>query len=365
LSKNIDAWSLGLNTLNGYSFRDSIGVETNNYHVNSFDYYFNENGIKIEGELGFGKYNNLDFGLALISKIKMPKKYTVLPVDIEYFRISPNFYNNNSEILNTSINDNLSADPTQGGVLQQNGSAILGVGSLANNRTGGSFNSEFELGKLKVNFGQTISKEIERLTSAVTYGHAINGVTQSEFYRWQYVNNVGPYGRWSKIFRGVYETVQIDNIRNGEIAFDKFFNSFDVQVKMEYIFNKRKSFFFYLGSLNSVQKNLSLFTVLNESAYIRQYVHQLENYTSLTNRTILTSYFGVERVIANYETDIDDITFMPRNQTAIGIGLGLDVVLNKHTSLYLRHRYFTYEDKNFVLDNNSGHETTLEIKVNF
>jgi opacity protein-like surface antigen len=73
----------------------------------------------------------------------------------------------------------------------------------------------------------------------------------------------------------------------------------------------------------------------------------------------------VERVVGNYQTDIDDMSFMPRNQTALGIGLGLDIALNKNTSLYLRHRYFTYEDVNFVLDNNSGHETTLEIKVNF
>ena len=56
---------------------------------------------------------------------------------------------------------------------------------------------------------------------------------------------------------------------------------------------------------------------------------------------------------------------MPRNQTALGVGLGLDIALNNNTSLYLRHRYFNHKDKNFVLDNNKGHETTLEIKVNF
>lgn len=365
LSKTINDWNLGLNSLNGYSYRDSIGVETNNYQVHSLDYDFNKSGFSFVGEIGLGMYNDLDPGLAIISKLKTPKRYTFLPFDIEYFRISSNFYNNNSEILNSSINDGISANPSEGGVLQQNGSAILGVGGLANNRTGVSINSEFEIGKLKFNFGQTIAKEIDRLTSAVTYGHTVNGLTQSEFYRWQYVSNVGPYGRWSKIFRGIYETVQIDNVRDGQIAFDKYFNSLDFQAKMEYMFNKRKSYFFYLGSFNSVQEKLSLFTVLNESAYIRQYVHQFENYTSLTDRTALTTYLGVERVLGNYQTDIDDMSFMPRNQTALGIGLGLDIALNKNTSLYLRHRYFTYEDVNFVLDNNSGHETTLEIKVNF
>jgi hypothetical protein len=33
--------------------------------------------------------------------------------------------------------------------------------------------------------------------------------------------------------------------------------------------------------------------------------------------------------------------------------------------LYLRHRYFSFEDRNFQLDNNNGHETTLELKVTF
>jgi hypothetical protein len=365
LSKTVEQWNLGLNSLNGYSYRDSIGLEINNYQVHSLDYDFTKHGFSFIGEIGIGKYNDLDRGLAIISKMKTPKKYTFLPFDIEYFRVSSNFYNNNSEILNSSINDGISADPNQGGVLQQNGSAILGVGGLANNRTGVSINSEFEIGKLKFNFGQTIAKEIDRLTSLVTYGHTVNGLTQSEFYRWQYVSNVGPYGRWSKVFRGIYETVKIDNLENGEIAFDKHFNSFDFQTKMEYVFNKRKSYFFYLASFNSVQDKLSFFTVLNESAYIRQYVHQFENYTSLTDKTTLTSYFGVERVLGNYQTDIDDDSFMPRNQTALGIGLGLDIALNKNTSLFLRHRYFTYEDVNFVLENNSGHETTLEIKVNF
>jgi opacity protein-like surface antigen len=56
---------------------------------------------------------------------------------------------------------------------------------------------------------------------------------------------------------------------------------------------------------------------------------------------------------------------MPRFQTTLGVGLGVDYSLSKNTALYLRHRYFSFEDRNFVLDNNNGHETTLEIKVTF
>ena len=113
------------------------------------------------------------------------------------------------------------------------------------------------------------------------------------------------------------------------------------------------------------QSMFSPFVVLTEDAYIRQYVHEFENYLSLSSRTILTSYLGIERVIGNYETDINYNTFMPRFQTTLGVGLGIDYNLSRNTALYLRHRYFSFEDRNFQLDNNNGHETTLELKVTF
>ena len=105
--------------------------------------------------------------------------------------------------------------------------------------------------------------------------------------------------------------------------------------------------------------------VFNEDAYIRHYSHQLENYLGINKRLTFTNYLGLERVIGNYETDISDITFMPRNQTVLGVGIGFDYLLSKSTAIYLKHRYFSFEDKNFVLDNTSGHETTVELKVNF
>ena len=54
---------------------------------------------------------------------------------------------------------------------------------------------------------------------------------------------------------------------------------------------------------------------------------------------------------------------MPRFQTTLGVGLGIDYNLSRNTALYLRHRYFSFEDRNFQLDNNNGHETTLELKT--
>lgn len=357
--------SFGLNSLSGYSYADSLAYETDNYFLHSLNYNIKLKRINLIGELGISKYNDLNSDIVAVAKIQTDKSLTYLPIDIEYFYVGRNVYNKNSEIINTSINDN-PIDPAEGGVLQQNGSAMLGVGQLANNRTGVSFNTEFEIRKFKFNFGQTISKELERLTSNLTYGRTINSVTFSEFYRWQYLNNIGPYGRISKVFRGVYETVSLDNREEGVIAFDKHFNSVDLQAKYKYtVFQQNKSYLFYLGSFKSAQKKFSPMVVFNEDAYIRHYSHQLENYLGINKRLTFTNYLGVERVIGNYETDISDITFMPRNQTVLGVGIGFDYLLSKSTAIYVKHRYFSFEDKNFVLDNTNGHETTVELKVNF
>lgn len=365
LTKILDKGDISFNTVSGYAYLDSTGIDMNTYELHSFDYLYKSKNLVFVGELGLSKFNNLDYDVALVAKFKTSQELTLLPFDIEYFYIGKNVYNNSSEILNTSIEDSQPTDPSQGGVLSQNGSAMLGVGSLANNRTGLSINTEFSIKKLKVNLGQTVSKELERITSKLTFGRKVNSLTLSEFYRWEYPSTVGPYSRLSKVFRGVYETVELDNVRQGQISEDKFFNSVELQAKYEFRFKKFNSYCFYLGSFNSAQPKFSPFVVLNEDAYIRHYVHEFESYLSMNARTILTTYVGVERIIGNYQTDLNDETFMPRFQTGIGIGMGLDYSLSKTTALYLRHRYFSFEDRNFVLDNNNGHETTLEIKVTF
>ena len=196
----------------------------------------------------------------------------------------------------------------------------------------------------------------------MTYGKTINGVTLSEFYRWQYASNLGPYSRLNKFYRGVYETVNLDqNQLNGNLCF----NSLDFQIKHHHHLGKHKYYVYYLGNYNTAQQKLSPFVVLDERALIRQYSHQLETYFQYNSKLIFSTYLGWERVIGNYVTDTNDETFMPRNQETKALGLGIDYKLSDKTSLYFRSRYFSFEDTNFILDESDGLETTLEIKVNF
>ena len=98
---------------------------------------------------------------------------------------------------------------------------------------------------------------------------------------------------------------------------------------------------------------------------MRYYSHQLESYYKLHPKVILSQYLGWERVIANYDTEVDIESNRPRNQEGFAFGLGIDYLLAKNTAIYLRHRYFTFKDRNFALDQFAGHETTLELKIIF
>jgi hypothetical protein len=120
-----------------------------------------------------------------------------------------------------------------------------------------------------------------------------------------------------------------------------------------------------LGSYNSAQSFASPITVFNEDAYIRQYSHQLEAYYNLTSDFLLTFYGGIERIIGNYSTQVDLESKRPLNQTNSALGIGFDYMIAKNTGLYLRHRWFKFNDSSWANDNFSGHETTLELKIFF
>ena len=98
---------------------------------------------------------------------------------------------------------------------------------------------------------------------------------------------------------------------------------------------------------------------------MRSYSSELEFYYCLTDKVNLSSYLGYERSIANFLTDIDEVSRRPRNQTGRGLGMGIDISLGRNSRLYLRHRWFDFEDRSFADDRFNGTETVLEIKTSF
>ncbi len=370
--KSIDKHKLSLNSLSRRTFLDELTSMPINQHVVTFDADLIFKKWSLAGEIGVAQYMDLPPGEMFTLKIRTDKVLTKIPLQLHVFRISPNAMNNNSEVINTSVTDLESASaggaPIIGanGVLQQNGSAMIGISQMANNRQGISLNGDFKLGTLKGALAVGVAKEIENINREVTFGYSINGLTMARFWRWGFPANVGPYGRKSVLFRSVFQSVILtDTGDNGEVINDKHFSNIELQLKHRTKLFGRNLHAFYLGAYNSVQSKFSPITVFTEAAYIRQYSHQLELYYSLTPEFVVTLYSGWERIIGNYDTRVDLDSKRPLNQSNIGLGMGFDFMIAKNTGLYFRHRWFTFEDRSFVQDNFRGYESTIELKIFF
>jgi hypothetical protein len=367
---------LSLNTFSRRTYSDLKATLPVDNQVHTAEFFLDFKKASLSGELGAGRYQDVyqdkGFGSMASLKLNLAKSLTRIPFELHAFRISPNVVNNNSEFVNTSVAEATSAaSGTQlivgsNGVLQQTGSAMLGIGQMANNRMGINLNADIPIGNLNIIVGNGIAKEIERKNNQITYGHLINGLTMSRFYPWSFPSNVGPYNHLSVLYRGVFETVYLTDLSpNGQVVNDKYFNNIEAQVKYKFDLFKRPWYVFYLGSYNSVQTFFAPVTVFTEKAYLRYYAHQLENYYTIHPKLVLAQYLGWERVIGNYDTQVDIQTRRPRNQEGWALGFGLDYLMAKNTALYLRHRYFKFEDRAFTLDRFAGHESTLELKIFF
>lgn len=370
--KKIDKHTISLNTFNRKTYLDQLASVPLNNNILTSEFDLNFTGLNINGEIGAGRYHELDPGEMISLKLDFDKKLTKIPFELHYYRISPNVINNNSEFVNTSVND-LQSAATGGqvliganGVLQQSGSAMMGIGQMANNRQGLNINSEFKIGDLSVALGTGVAKEIINKNSEITFGYAVNGLTMARFWRWTFPSNVGPYNRKTVLFRNVTQSVYLTDLSDqGEVVNDKYFNNIEAQLKYKFMLFGKPFHTFYLGAYNSVQTNFSPTTVFTEDAYVRFYSNQLEGYYSLTDDFILALYAGWERIIGNYSTQVNIDTQRPMNQENIGLGLGFDFMIAKNTGLYFRHRWFSFDDRSYPLDNFGGHETTLELKLYF
>lgn len=374
--KTFDKNRISINSFNRTTYSDLKAMDPIQNRIFTSEFYIEQKKFNLSGEIGGGKYKDIyqDLGIGeMISmKLNLKKSLTKIPLELHYYRISPNVVNNNGEFVNTSVNETTSAAAGTNmviganGVLQQNGSAMLGMGQMANNRQGFNLNAEFKIRDAIISVGNGIAKEIENKNKTLTYGHAVNGLTMSRFWRWSFPSNVGPYNSTSVLFRNVFRSVNLTDVNDqGEVVKDKYFNNIEAQVKYKFNFLDRPWHLFYLGSYNSIQPKFSPVTVFNEEAYIRLYSHQLEGYYRIHPKVILCQYLGWERIIGNYQTQVNIETERPLNQENLAIGFGIDYSMAKNTALYLRHRYYRFEDRSFELNQFAGHETTLELKIIF
>lgn len=391
--------SISLNSYTSLSRVDSLGSGTAQFEVHSAEFSFKKFGFGLLGEFGVGAYRSPTYSQkwdnGLMVDLVFPKKITYFPLILRYYRIGKGFVNRNAAFSNSSIREvNDGYRGQTAAVIGPFGGGMGSVGDLQNNRQGANFNYEMKFGKLKVIVGNEFSQEIDLLpsSSTISYGH-LNGLSWSRLTGYFPIYGLsGPYQRLGTYYRGVYEVVHQKDLVGGLPQYKRNYNSLEVQLKYKTKIFGKDLYFFNLNQFNSVQNTFSAIPVFNENAYIRQQTHEFDLYYNITRNMTIDLYYGMEFVKGNKYTDIDtnwvDVktvnnaevytagaknpllvqiapSMKPRDQVMNVFGYGFDFQLSASANLYVRHRFFTYEDKNFAADKYKGNELTFELKLFF
>ncbi len=365
---------VAINGISARNFTDSLAEEDFGSNVITMEFLLKLNNHSFKGELGMGNYfsplHDLKPGELIQLKYNTPVIFEKLSFEGTYYRISPRVVNNAALYWNTTIREYSTNDIPAGSVgssslLVPFASSMTRLGQFTNNRTGFNLNFQWEGKQWKWNGGLGSGAEIEKTVGSISVGNPVNQFTRSRFWRWNFPANVGPYNRYSDIYRDVYQTVHLSDDSSGVTLYKKYFNNAELQVKHHRMLGNHDCYVFGLFQANSCGREWSPITVTTEKAYIRQYSAELEAYCRLSQRVMVNAYGGFERTIGNYLTDINEETFRPLNQQGIGWGLGVDIDLGKNARLYIRDRYFSFEDTSFPLDRFKGNEWTVELKAFF
>lgn len=376
LKKNLKGSNyVSLNTFNNFNRSDSIQSKNDvQWNIFTTEFSFKYKGIGLNGEVGAGRYVSPNYpenwSEGIIFNLTIPKKYTFIPLDLRYFQIGKSFTSNVANFNNTTIQEVYTGfQGTLGAnVLTPFGPSLDNVGDLANNRRGGALNTNFKVWKFAVSTGTQISAEMELLPNGrvINYGHRINSLLWSRLPGVFPLNGMfGPNGRVGTYYRGAYERVSLsDTAADGTAQFRRFYNAFDFQVKLKEKLFGKDIYANYLGTFSSVQKQFSAIPKFDNTAYIRAAYHEMDVYYQLHKNFILTLYGGMEFIKGNQKTDLGTNN-LPRDQVGKAVGVGFDFTLSSSTTLYLRQRWFSFEDKNFATEKFSGNEGTLELKIMF
>ena len=381
-------FKVAYNYLSSWADTDSLGGERRNYFIHTFEFDKKWEKIQVQMELGIGNYkdpiNKLGHGEAILLNVKTAKTLKV-PINMQLYRISPQFVNVTGNFLNTSVLDvfpNVEGVGTTVRTPYQ--SPIVGLGYPVNNRQGISINADLSLGQLKLNGGIGVFAEIDTSYSALSYIHNVNSQTLSRIY--VFAQNWGPYNALNSTYRGVFENVNIiDTSFAGLTNFKKFFNTIEFQAKYNNKIFGKNYYLFCLTRFNTCQKDFSFFPKIGKQALISQFSEEIDFSIELSEKSALVLSYGIEKILGNSSTDKGDSpqatstnTFFEmlgfdnlyrytnfRNQKNTLFGFGLDYKIGQNAMLFYRYNQYRYFDPNFVENHLKGWEMMLELKINF
>ena len=379
---------IAYNYLSSWANTDSISDNRRSYFLHTLELDKKWNKIQFQMELGVGNYSDPTYkakkGEAILVNIKTAKS-TKVPLNLQLYRISPQFVNVTGNFLNTSV---LEVFPNIEGigttVRTPYQSPMVGLGYPVNNRQGVSVNADVSLGKFKINGGVGVFAEIDTSYAALSYIHNVNSQTLSKIYL--FAQNWGPYNALNSTYRGVYENVNIsDTTANGLANFKKFFNTIEFQVKYNNNFLGKNYYIFSLTRLNTCQKDLNILPNMGSEVLITQLSQEVDLSYEITEKAALVLTYGIEKVMGNKYTDIGDNpdstatnSFLEslglenlfrytnsRNQKNTLFGFGLDYKIGNDAMLFYRYNRYRYFDPNFIENHLKGWEMMLELKINF
>jgi hypothetical protein len=367
---------LGYNAIYNHTALDTLGRANRNFQVHTLTLNMDIGDLNISGELGGGAFQSPTYerqwGEALMLRFKTKKEMTFLPLDLQVYQISPNYFNPNGEI-NTDGNPEIQANlpfAIAAGQLASGG-LVTQVNQLAHNRRGINLNTGVELGDLKFNLGWGIAHELEAITTQLSFNHRINGLALSRIFQPFPANAttatvVGPYNRAFSFFRGVFEVVRTTDAIPGsfEASSRKWYSMVDLQGKYKTMIAGRPLYFFYLGTLSSVDPSMEIVPRFTQESYLFVQYHEFDLYYELLPKFILTGYYGVENARGGRLTEWGE-TGIPRDQLNTGWGLGFDWTVAPNSAFYFRYRRMQFNDRSFELARLKGHEITVELKTFF
>ena len=380
--------SVAYNLLVSQGALDSLGQDVRSYQLHTLESKasLQEHVVVLEG--GWGRYSEsvttgVQYGAAFFLDIRSTPKAT-LPLSFRAYRISPEFVNVTGNFLNSSV---LEVFPNVAGigatVRAPFESPMVGLGTPVNNRQGIELHADGRVLNCQVNVGFGAASEINPTPGGISYFHLVNGETLSRLNL--FTQAWGPYNDLNSVYRQTFEVASLsDSLVTSESSFRKRFNTFEAQIKKHGKWLGKEWMFMSLYRANSAQRDWRLLPGHGNLVLIKQRCLQMDLGLELHPRLTVLGHAGLERVIGNNETAIGDSNnpsvsnnlwhrltgaqvrqTMARNQTHHRLGLGMDVSLSDGTNLYIRHQFYGYKDPNFTLNQLSGTETMVELKLTF
>ncbi len=364
VNKQVKAHTFGANYYLQTGYTNNIDDIRDYQEILTVDGKLDVKDIKFYFETGLGRignplYTTKDFGKALIVRANVPGDKFGFPLSIQAFSISNDVVSNVSSTVNSNIfapNGGFARDPNYATALFVN--ALLETGQTANNRMGASLIGSKQIKNLKIEFGMSLTQELENLHDTITFQHRANNFSRSRFNPW--LQNAGPYQRVKNIFLRSFEFLTITDATSD---YKKGFSTLDLSLNYKTTLLKKDVIFKFFQTYGSIQEGvLPTFT---DKAFLRQWYGQAIAFVKLTNKVCVLGFYEQERNLGNKRTNLSDYNGLAMEQIGDGYGYGLDYDFSQFAGVYLRHRFMYNQDLNFVKDSFKGQEVTVELKVFF